>query len=108
MTADNINQLESVWNESLEVTQVLCNLRRRIESGEYVTIDIDLTGDICKSRDDPTVTKGYFAGKKGKTGRQKAWAYITDSHGVIQQLLALEYGSLRGNPRDPHVYQLKR
>lgn len=87
MTADNINQLESVWKESLEVTQIIGNLRRKIESGEYITIDIDLTGD------DPTVTKGYFAGKKGKTGRQKAWAYITDSHGMIQQLLALEYGS---------------
>jgi len=93
MTADNINQLESVWKESLEVTQVLCDLRRKVELGEYVTIDIDLTGDVCKSRDDPTVTKGYFPNKRGKTGRQKAWAYITDSHGMIQQLLALEYGS---------------
>jgi len=93
MTADNINQLESVWKESLEVAQIIGNLRRRIEAGEYITIDIDLTGDVCKSRDDPTVTKGYFAGKKGKTGRQKAWAYITDPHGMIQQLLALEYGS---------------
>ena len=30
MTADNINQLESVWKESLEVTQTIGNLRRRI------------------------------------------------------------------------------
>lgn len=93
VTADNVCQLESVWKESLEVTQIIGNLRRRIEAGEYITIDIDLTGDVCKSRDDPTVTKGYFAGKKGKTGRQKAWAYTTDSHGMIQHLLALEYGS---------------
>jgi len=93
MTADNVIQLESVWKESLEVTQVIGNLRRRIEAGEYITIDIDLTGDVCKSRDDPTVTKGYFAGKKGKTGRQKAWAYTTDTYGKIQHLLALEYGS---------------
>ncbi len=92
LTADNINQLETIWRESLEVTQTIGNLRRKIESGGYITIDIDLTGDVCKSRDDPNVTKGYFAGKKGKTGRQKAWAYITDPHGVIQQLLALEYG----------------
>ena len=93
MTADNINQLESVWQESLEVTQIIGNLRRKIEAGEYITIDIDLTGDVCKSRDDPTVTKGYFAGKKGKTGRQKAWAYTSDTYGRIQHLLALEYGS---------------
>jgi hypothetical protein len=93
MTADNITQLESVWKESLEVTQIVGNFRRRIEAGEYITIDIDLTGDVCKSRDDPTVTKGYFAGKKGKTGRQKAWAYTTDPCGRIQYLLALEYGS---------------
>jgi hypothetical protein len=92
LTADNINQLESVWKESLEVTQIIGNLRRKMEAGEYITIDIDLTGDVCKSRDDPTVTKGYFAGKKGKTGRQKAWAYTTDSYGMIQHLLALEYG----------------
>ena len=93
LTVDNINQLESVWKESLEVTQTMGNLRRKIESGEYITIDIDLTGDVCKSRDDPMVTKGYFPNKRGKTGRQKAWAYITGSHGMIQQLLALEYGS---------------
>jgi hypothetical protein len=92
MTADNINQLESSWKESLEVTQTIGNLRRKMELGEYITIDIDLTGDVCKSRDDPTVTKGYFAGKKGKTGRQKAWAYTTDTYGRIQDLLALEYG----------------
>lgn len=92
MTADNINQLESSWKESLEVTQTIGNLRRKMEAGEYITIDIDLTGDVCKSRDDPTVTKGYFAGKKGKTGRQKAWAYTTDTYGRIQDLLALEYG----------------
>jgi hypothetical protein len=89
MTADNINQLESSWKESLEVTQTIGNLRRKMELGEYITIDIDLTGDVCKSRDDPTVTKGYFAGKKGKTGRQKAWAYTTDTYGRIQDLLAL-------------------
>jgi hypothetical protein len=93
MAAENISQLEMVWQESLEVTQVIEGLRRRIESGEYITIDIDLTGDICKSKDDPTVTKGYFPNKRGKTGRQKAWAYITDDLGKIQQLLALEYGS---------------
>jgi hypothetical protein len=45
-----------------------------------------------KIKDDPTVTKGYFPHKRGKTGRQKAWAYMTDSTGKIQQLLALEYG----------------
>jgi hypothetical protein len=72
---------------------VISGLRRRIESGEYITIDIDLTGDVCKSKDDPTVTKGYFPQKRGKTGRQKAWAYITAASGKIQQLLALEYGS---------------
>jgi hypothetical protein len=93
LTAENITQLETVWKESLEVTQISGNLRRRIEADEYITIDIDLTGDVCKSRDDPTVTKGYFPHKKGKTGRQKAWAYTTDSHGRIQELLALEYGS---------------
>jgi len=93
MTAENISQLEMVWQESLEVTQVIGNWRRRIESGEYITIDIDLTGDVCKSKDDPNVTKGYFPQKRGKTGRQKAWAYITDADGKIQQLLALEYGS---------------
>lgn len=92
LTADNVSQLESVWNESLKVTQAVGSLRRRMGSGEYITIDIDLTGDVCKSRDDPTVTKGYFAGKKGKTGRQKAWAYTTDTCGRIQDLLALEYG----------------
>jgi hypothetical protein len=83
----------AAWHESLRVTQVIGDLRRRIEAGEYITIDIDLTGDVCKSKDDPTVTKGYFAQKKGKTGRQKAWAYMTDAHGRIQHLLALEYGS---------------
>ena len=57
MIADNINQLETVWEESLEVTQIVGSLRRKIGSGEYITIDIDLTGDVCKSRDDPTVTK---------------------------------------------------
>ena len=45
------------------------------------------------AKDDPTVTKGYFPNKRGKTGRQKAWAYITDADGKIQRLLALEYGS---------------
>ena len=45
------------------------------------------------AKDDPTVTKGYFPNKRGKTGRQKAWAYVTDTTGKIQQLLALEYGS---------------
>jgi len=74
LTAENIEQLEMVWQESLEVTGVIGNLRRRIHAGEYVTIDIDLTGDVCKSKDDPTVTKGYFPNKRGKTGRQKAWA----------------------------------
>jgi hypothetical protein len=93
LTAENIEQLEMVWQESLRVTHVIGNLRRRLESGEYITIDIDLTGDVCKSKDDPTVTKGYFAQKKGKTGRQKAWAYMTDAYGRIQYLLALEYGS---------------
>jgi hypothetical protein len=93
LTAENIDQLEMVWQESLRETQVIGNLRRRIEAGEYITIDIDLTGDVCKSKDDPTVTKGYFAQKKGKTGRQKAWAYMTDAQGRIQYLLALEYGS---------------
>lgn len=39
--------------------------------------------DVCKSKDDPTVIKGYFAQKKGKTGRQKAWAYMTDAYGGI-------------------------
>ena len=66
--------------------------KRLHQAGEYITIDIDLTGDVCKSKDDPTVTKGYFAQKKGKTGRQKAWAYMTDACGRIQHLLALEYG----------------
>jgi len=93
LTAENISQLEMVWQESLEVTEVIDGLRRRIKSGEYITIDIDLTGDVCKSKDDPTVTKGYFPNKRGKTGRQKAWAYITGDSGKIQQLLALEYGS---------------
>ena len=93
ITADNVNQLESVWNESLKVTQTVGDLRRKMESVEYITMDIDLTGDVCKSRDDPTVTKGYFPNKRGKTGRQKAWVYITDSTGMIQQILALEYGS---------------
>jgi hypothetical protein len=93
LTAENIEQLEMVWHESLSETQVIGALRRRIEAGEYITIDIDLTGDVCKSKDDPTVTKGYFPQKKGKTGRQKAWAYTTDSYGGIQYLLALEYGS---------------
>jgi len=93
LTAENISQLEMVWQESFQVTEVINGLRRRIESGEYITIDIDLTGDVCKSKDDPTVTKGYFPNKRGKTGRQKAWAYITDDSGKIQQLLALEYGS---------------
>jgi hypothetical protein len=93
LTADNINQLEMVWQESLAATEIISGLRRRIETGEYITIDIDLTGDVCKSKDDPTVTKGYFPNKRGKTGRQKAWAYITDDSGKIQQLLALEYGS---------------
>ena len=93
LTAENISQLEMVWQESMEVTEVISGLRRRIESGEYITIDIDLTGDVCKSKDDPTVTKGYFPQKRGKTGRQKAWAYITNDSGKIQQLLALEYGS---------------
>jgi len=93
LTGGNISQLEMVWQESLRETQVIENLRRRIEAGEYITIDIDLTGDVCKSKDDPTVTKGYFAQKKGKTGRQKAWAYMTDAYGGIQHLLALEYGS---------------
>jgi hypothetical protein len=93
LTAQNIRELEIVWQASLEVTGVLDSLRRRIERGEYLTIDIDLTGDVCKSKDDPTVTKGYFPNKKGKTGRQKAWAYITGVDGKIQQLLALEYGS---------------
>ena len=93
LTAENISQLEMVWQESLEVTGVIGDWRRRIEAGEYITIDIDLTGDVCKSNDDPTVTKGYFPNKRGKTGRQKAWAYITDVTGKIQQLLALEYGS---------------
>jgi hypothetical protein len=92
LTGENIEQLEMVWQESLRVTQVIGDLRRRIEAGEYITIDIDLTGDVCKSKDDPTVTKGYFAQKKGKTGRQKAWAYMTDAYGGIQYLLALEYG----------------
>jgi hypothetical protein len=93
LTAENISQLEMVWQESLRETHVIGNLRRRIEAGEYITIDIDLTGDVCKSKDDPTVTKGYFAQKMGKTGRQKAWAYMTDAYGGIQYLLALEYGS---------------
>jgi hypothetical protein len=93
LTAENIQQLETVWQETLRVTHVIGDLRRRIEAGEYITIDIDMTGDVCKSKDDPTVTKGYFAQKKGKTGRQKAWAYMTDAHGGIQYLLALEYGS---------------
>jgi hypothetical protein len=92
LTAENISQLELVWQESLAVTEVITGLRRRIEAGEYITIDIDLTGDVCKSKDDPMVTKGYFPHKRGKTGRQKAWAYITDATGKIQQLLALEYG----------------
>jgi hypothetical protein len=93
LTAENISQLEMVWRGSLEVTQVMGDWRRRIEAREYITIDTDLTGDVCKSRYDPAVTKGYFPQKRGKTGRQKAWAYMTDAHGGIQQLLALEYGS---------------
>jgi hypothetical protein len=66
LTADNVSQLESVWEESLEVTNILGSLCRKIEAGEYITIDIDLTGDVCKSRDDPTVTKGYFAEMKSE------------------------------------------
>ena len=93
LTAENISQLEMVWQGSLEVTQVIGDWHRLIRTGEYITIDIDLTGDVCRSRGDSTVTKGYFPQKRGKTGRQKAWAYMTDVHGRIQQLLALEYGS---------------
>jgi len=93
LSAENVQQLETVWQESLRVTHVIGDLRRHIEAGGHITIDIDLTGDVCKSKDDPTVTKGYFAQKKGKTGRQKAWAYMTDARGGIQHLLALEYGS---------------
>ncbi len=92
LTAENISQLETVFSDSLKVTGVIGDLLRQIEAGKYITIDIDLTGDVCKSIDDPTVTKGYFANKRGKTGRQKAWAYITGGSGKIQQLLALEYG----------------
>ncbi len=47
LTAENLSQLEMVWQDSLEVTGVIDSLRRRIESGEYITIDIDLTGDVC-------------------------------------------------------------
>jgi hypothetical protein len=71
LTAENICQLEMVWQESLTVTGIIGSLRRKIEAGEYITIDIDLWGDVCKSEDDPTVTKGYFPNKRGKTGRQK-------------------------------------
>jgi hypothetical protein len=86
-------QVGKQWDSEDFCAQVIGDLRRRIEAGEYITIDIDLTGDVCKSKDDPNVTKGYFPQKKGKTGRQKAWAYITDADGKIQQLLVLEYGS---------------
>lgn len=42
----------------------------------YASVDIAMTGHVYKSRDDPIVTKEYFAGKKGKTRRQKACTYI--------------------------------
>lgn len=58
LNAYNITQFEMVWQESLEATGVIGDWRRRIEAGEYITIDIDLTGDVCKSQDDATVTKG--------------------------------------------------
>ena len=95
--AENISQLERVWRDSLEATQSIQAWKSRVETGEYITIDIDLTGDVCKSKDDPTVTKGYFPNKRGKTGRQKAWAYMTATDGKIHHLLALEYGSGKMN-----------
>ncbi len=95
--AENISQLERVWRDSLEATQSIQAWKSRVETGEYITIDIDLTGDVCKSKDDPTVTKGYFPNKRGKTGRQKAWAYMTGTDGKIHHLLALEYGSGKMN-----------
>ncbi len=35
-----VDNLEMVWQDSLEVTGVIDSLRRRIESGEYITINI--------------------------------------------------------------------
>ncbi len=66
LTAENIQQLETVWQESLRVTHVIGDLRRRIEAGGYITIDIDMTGDVCKSKDDPTVTKGYLPRRRAR------------------------------------------
>jgi len=41
LTAENIDELEMVWRESLRVTHVIGDLRRRIDAGEYITINID-------------------------------------------------------------------
>lgn len=47
LTAENISQLETVFRDSLKVTGVIGDLQSRIEVGNYITIDIDLTGDVC-------------------------------------------------------------